>query len=65
MVSRVNRHRIEYAVAGNVAAALRWLAAQRVASVEITWPRMEEVFLDYYRDTSAADATATGEGGKR
>jgi len=59
MVRRVNRHRIEYAVAGEVTAALGWLTGQNVANVEITWPRMEEVFLSYYRDEANAVPIST------
>ena len=70
VVHRVNRQRVEYAVAGEVTAALRWLAEQQVANVEITWPRMEEVFLSYYRDQDVSVSTAPaaadrGEGGGR
>jgi ABC-2 type transport system ATP-binding protein len=57
-----NGHTVEYAVTGELAAALRWLAGQNVADLEIAWPRMEEVFLGYYRDTPASTPPAQGRG---
>jgi ABC-2 type transport system ATP-binding protein len=53
VLRQVDKRTVEYSITGEVNAAVRWLANQDVGHLEITWPRLEDVFLSYYQDAPA------------